>query len=64
MSSLGDGKLVDEFYLEVSPATERLIGKSKKDILGKTRTELFGKVTDEFPLPPLGMSTKKHTMLL
>ena len=44
-----DGKPVDVLYRDVSPATELLIGKSKKEILGKTRTELFGKVDDEFP---------------
>src|SRR5512143_2301078 len=44
-----DGKPVDIIYRDVSPATERLIGKSKKEILGKTRTKLLVNVFDAFP---------------
>ena len=43
------GMAVDMIYREVSPATEKLLGKSKEQIIDKSRKELFGDVSDEFP---------------
>ncbi len=43
------GKAVDIVYLEVSPTTQLLIGKSREQIIGKSRKQLFGNLYDEFP---------------
>jgi PAS domain-containing protein len=43
------GRAVDLVYLDINPAAEQLIGKSKAQIIGKSRKELLGDVSDEFP---------------
>jgi PAS domain-containing protein len=42
------GKPVDGIYREVSPATERLIGKKREQTIGKSGREFFGDA-DDFP---------------
>ena len=44
-----DGKVVDLIYRDVSPATERLMGKSADQVVGRSRKEVFGEINDEFP---------------
>jgi PAS domain S-box-containing protein len=40
------GKAVDFYYRDVNPATERLSGMSKEEMVGRRAKELFGEVED------------------
>jgi PAS domain S-box-containing protein len=43
------GKPVDLIFTQVDPATERLMGKSKAELIGKSRKQIFGDTPDDFP---------------
>ena len=44
-----NGKPTDLVFKEASPATEKLMGKGKDEIIGKTRKQIFGDTPDDFP---------------
>jgi PAS domain S-box-containing protein len=44
-----NGKPIDLAFKEASPATERLMGKGRAEIIGKTRKQIFGDTPDDFP---------------
>jgi len=37
-----NGSIIDLLFLEVNPATEKIIGKSRNEIIGHVRSEFFG----------------------
>jgi len=44
-----NGKPVDAVFIEVNPATVRLLGKRREQLIGKSRKEVFGDIFDELP---------------
>jgi PAS domain S-box-containing protein len=42
-----DGKPVDLRYLEINPAMERLLGKTRAEVVGRTRSEVLGQPDPE-----------------